>query len=318
MKRNLNLFLIFVLLSCHYEIKNRHGQLKENKVVNDNSLTQNVNDSNSVELKLYTTLDSTPIYNSHDKSAKILTYAHYLDSFKRFNFYYGFNGISNKDFTAFFFPIEFNNDTAWISRSDGPALKICKEYFCNLEMVHFYHIGENGGIEYSSTRISNIITKHTLIRDINLQYSRKINENLYVFNSWENFGEIFIYNCIRDSFQYSRQGFYISQSKKSPLIYFLQIYSGISTKIPIELVEYNYDEHYEHILYTEPNDSTYPCIYYEDDADCTSLRLTEDDSSEIINFELYKLRDNPIDESDVIKYSIEVNENSGQFKRFAK
>jgi hypothetical protein len=319
MKSSFIIFIILILFGCNQKRGNNQEQTKDTLIGHDTSSSTIVNNPNRNYLRLYIRNDRTPIYSAHTDSSKVLAYANYLDSFERYNFYYGYNGLTDKVYNTAFFPIKFNNDTAWISRSDFPALELKVQYFRNLKMIHFFSISEISGIGYSGTIVSDTITKVTLFdKLLKRDYSQELTQDRYLFNSVYQNGEILIYDFNIDTFQYTGRGSYPTKSLINPSIYFLREYSSDFKKIPLELVEYNYARYYENILYTEPSDSTYPCIYGPDAAECTDLKLSQKDSLEMISFELNQPLNNNTESLDGKKYCIEISNFKTHLKRIEK
>ena len=73
----------------------------------------------------------------------------------------------------------------------------------------------------------------------------------------------------------------------------------------------------EDLLYVEPNDSIFQCII-TDGSYCPEIKLEINDSIENITVNLYKMKQKPMDEGDVINIFIKLDNQGKLYSRTMK
>lgn len=277
------------------------------------SINDTIISSDNSVLHIYR--DQTPIYKSPSDKADVIQYANYLDSFRRYNFYIDYNGITEFDGNAQWYPVMINNDTGYLSIGDIPLLRIKRESFCSLDMIHFFKKGEWGGMSYFRTRFKNQTTGREFDLYVNQDYSNTINDSLFLLN--HSHYKVGIYQCFKDTFIYESEGKLPVQSNTGSCFYYYRNTTPDSKNTPLEIVKYDYLLDKETIIYTDSEMSTDPCLYFPDGQTCNDIEVKNNGARDILNIEINKLLDDLQDEGDYIKYKIVIDLNDSTITKTA-
>ncbi len=268
--------------------------------------TKNQNEENRKifgQIVAYT--DSIKIYSEPNDSSNIVAFLNFAESIERINFNEDYikksKGLGDSYFSEWLGAIH-GNDTVWIKKQEEISTKYRIDTINNILILHYYGYCEYEGYGcYSRTKVINIRKNATLYNKyFNVKTTYQLNNSYYLLTPN---GKVIVYDVINDSILYSTPGDLVKNSKNNSKLYFIR---GRTT----ELVEYDYLNKNESILYKEPTDSTSACISFDDGELCSEIRVEEKDSLDNIYLTLYKMKENPRAEDDVYIYDIKVD-NSG-------
>lgn len=327
MKKSIIISLsICVLIGCNSKSdkKNKETRSDAHKIIK--TITKKEQDSLVKDVvkkvtpkeigKLYAYDDNVTVYTKPNDSSEVAGILNYLDQVSRIELFASDNGeIVN--WVSEWHGVFYKNDTAWINDDSEISSSLDIDTINNLILKKYYGHHEIGGYgcHYKTKAINRLTSKLIMEKYLNIDTLHTINEDRFILIPY---GEVYDYDLCLDSIMYHEIGKSSKLSSDHKSMYFLRHGTSNSWDIPIELVKYDFNTCKDSILYKEPDASTHQCIIYPDGEDCTEIVFYRNDSIESISFSVYKEKENPIDEGDVLEFEVKVDINGKLISRKEK
>ena len=301
-----------LLLSCKSESTNDSKLEPQTDSLEYDKIEVETTPSAEIVGKIYGYGDSIRIHLKPNDSSTVLSYLDFADSINRIKLFADENGkMSDNLFFPMWCAVILNDDTAWIRKQPDISAKYEIDTAKNIVILNYYSHCDYGGFGcYYRTKVINLLNNKIILDSyFDTKSTFQLNDSRYLLTPY---GDVNIYDLDRDTIIYHTHGKSVAKSNIEDKIYFIKEWEDGKRSIPVELIAYNFNLDSANILYTEPNDSTFNCISVDDGESCSELTIENNDTIEYIYLELYKYREKPIDEGDVYKYDIKIN-NKGKF-----
>ena len=313
--------LLLLIISCSVSDKKQNDS--KTNINNSNSINLNQNslrDKSSPIKFLYSYSNKVKIHSLPSDSSDIFGYLDYSDSLIRFDWYldsYGKLGIDG--WSASWIAVNYQNDTAWISTKEDISTTYSIDTIGNLVILNYYGYCDYGGYGcYANTIVYNFTKKEEILNSyFDIKTTFLFNDSILILTPWDN---INIYDLNSDSIIYKSNAKTVTKSKLNDRLYFLRYNADSiskSNKYINEIVQYLIIDEKEDLLYVEPNDSIFQCII-TDGSYCPEIKLEINDSIENITVNLYKMKQKPMDEGDVINIFIKLDNQGKLYSRTMK
>jgi len=301
-----------VLTSCLTESTKETNSLPKTDTIISNQTDKKDTDRPETIGKIYAYSDSIEIYSNPNDTSAVLEYLQFTDFKYRIDLYAEENGnYTNSGFHSSWCAILLDNDTAWIKKQPNISTEYDIDTIKNIVILNYYGHCDFGGYGcYYRTRVINLVDKRIILEKyFNTKTTYKLDKSHYLLTPY---GEVMIYDLNSDTIVYSSYGKLITNSDLDSTFYFVRKRKKDTWRNPVELIAFDYNLDSSTILYKEPNDTTFPCIAFDDGESCSKLKTETHDTIEYIYLTLYKMKENPIDEGDVYEYEIKID-NRGKF-----
>jgi len=268
-----------------------------------NNWDKKVIDSIPFENYLVAYANKIPILNSPSLNADTIGFLMDLEVIERYLSYYSTNGVSieanyqNIDY----YPVKYQDDTAWIEIQDDISIKYEIDTNNNLIFRNIYKQGDFWcDVCYQKSIIYNLKTSSNWTISTSLEKSFELNDSLFLFSFYDS---IKIYNINNNSFLYSVIGGVVIQEPEMNRIYYLSWSTGKYNKdSPCKLVRYNYSNDNEKTLFLENDLTKRPYYWGPNFQYFTDLKIKDSISNKYLTFTLFQMREDAEDEGDFVEF----------------
>jgi len=299
--------IIIVFTASSYQI------IKKNTVekisIDKNSTEKKLKDSIPFKDYIVAYENNIPILSSPSENADTNGFLKNLEIVERFTSFYNSKGnLTECNFNnSEYYPIKYQNDTAWVKRKEAVSIKYEIDTVNNLVFRNVYTLGGFFcSVCYQHSIIFNLKTnKLVWTHSLNLENSFSLNDSLFLFNFSDS---ITIYNLYNDSYIYKAMGGAIKQVPELNEIYFLSWSKGkYNVDSPCKLLKYNYVNNIEKTLFVENEITKRPYWWDPNFRHLTDLQIKDSISNMYLIFTLFQMKEDAEDEGDFNEFKIIVD-----------
>lgn len=258
--------------------------------------------------RIYAYTDSVPVHVAPSDTSAVLTFLNYLDSLDRFRLFADYEGRTSEFSSGMWWcAVWLNGDTAWVKIGSDISSTCDIDTIGHISLKSYYGGNDYGGFDYYLyTDVINIRDSTLVLRTyLDLKATRMLTRSLLLLVPYN---DVMIYDLIKDSTVYHAIAESYALSGFEDRIYMTRDWEAHHKRIPVELWSYNFIRDTATLLYREPDDSTYISIQFEEGSHSEPLKKEIIKNVEYITMTIFRDKENPRDEMDVIKYEIRVDE----------
>jgi len=317
MKNTLYIILALITISCANNQKGKDNFNSTTKVI-ETKKEQQPKKKLNIQLPLIAAFgDSIQIYDKPNDSSEVIGLLKRFESLPHFDIYLNkkHEKLKYNSWFTKWIGVKYNEDTCWVKSKDSISFEVDIERFNQLVIQHRFHYVEIEGEGYCGTQVIDTTRNLKLFNSwMYRKYCYPINDSLYLFNVGK--GNIIIYNTLQDSITYNEIGMVPVLNKEFNQLFFLKWQEGSIEKygyddrneIPCELIMYNYRTNVDTVIYKTDSIERKPYNWGPDYRYDTELKIKKGvENNIVLEFELYRMKPDPIHEGDYVKSIVKVD-----------